>query len=149
MKMWWGPRIGRGDFFFAILATNIAYLVAVYMLTGGLSLTLKLGFRSEFGAWGEELLEASALKLACDFVFLSLAYRRLQDAGKPGWIALLLLILPLVLGGVGAIVSFLALIALFFLRPDIGPNRFGPDPRGWNSREHYQEGQRRLDSGDV
>ena len=146
MKMWWGPRIGRGDFFFAIVIVNVAYLVGLYLFIGAVSLTVVLGFRSQLSLWPLQPSAAILLAAAVDLLLLSLSFRRLQDAGISGWLALLLPVLPLVLGFVGAAISLFGLICLFLLKPTVGPNRFGPDPRGWTSPEHEKEQKQLLRS---
>ncbi len=152
--MWWGSRLGRGDFIFAIIALNIAFIAALYFLSGGLSLTLDLGTRSTPRFWGSEPWMLTALKMAFDVAFASLCYRRLQDANHPGWYMLALVaalfglsVLPLV-SGVASLVAIAGLVTLLVLPPTIGPNRFGADPRGWKSPEHYREQQERLSKGD-
>jgi uncharacterized membrane protein YhaH (DUF805 family) len=35
-------------------------------------------------------------------------------------------------------------LALLLWPGTIGPNRFGPDPRGWDSRAHYDAQRQRL-----
>jgi uncharacterized membrane protein YhaH (DUF805 family) len=44
---------------------------------------------------------------------------------------------------------WIILFAVIFRRGTIGPNRFGPDPRGWESPEHFEREQARLQSGNV
>jgi hypothetical protein len=43
-----------------------------------------------------------------------------------------------------AAIGLLGWIALFFLPPSIGPNRYGSDPRCWKSREQFEQQQRDL-----
>ena len=90
---------------------------------------------------------------AWSLLFLWLAWRRFQDQDRPGWLALvptayayalwlpplmLLVLLPdlAALVGLGLL---LALLVGLFLPPTVGPNRYGPDPRGWRSPEHLAE----------
>ena len=153
--MWWGPRLGRGDFFFAILALNAAYLAAASYFSGGLFLSLAAGMRSAPALWGVQPIWVTLLGLGVDFVMASLISRRLQDADYPGWYFLgwiaLLWGVSLVpgLGLLALVIGLAALLAPFFLKPIVGPNRFGPDPRGWKSKEHFQEQEDRLKSGDI
>ena len=77
---------------------------------------------------------------------LWLSVRRFHDQDRPGWIALVpyaasALVwvgLPESLGGL----VWLAFLVGLVLPPTIGPNRFGPDPRGWKSRDHYLQQRR-------
>ena len=43
-------------------------------------------------------------------------------------------------------ISVLIIFAVIFVRGTIGPNRFGPDPRGWKSEKHYEQELARLQS---
>jgi uncharacterized membrane protein YhaH (DUF805 family) len=88
------------------------------------------------------------LAAADGVIFLWLTARRLQDQDRPGWLALAPSALLLVASFVSLppILVLLLLAGFFvalFLPGSIGPNRYGPDPRGWRSREHYEE-ERRL-----
>lgn len=149
LKFWTSPRIGRGDFFFALVGLNAAYLAAQYWLFGVIDLMLQFGFRSDPWTLPMQPPSLIALRAAFDAALLWCIARRLRDAGLSGWIALAALALPLALGGVGALVTMIGMIVLFFVPGTIGPNRFGPDPRGWKSREHFEEQRRRLSAGDV
>jgi uncharacterized membrane protein YhaH (DUF805 family) len=86
--------------------------------------------------------------LAFDVVFLWLAARRFHDQDRPGWLALVptgiaaAAALGLRLPGALALLIVLALLVALFLPGTIGPNRYGPDPRGWKSRDHYLEERR-------
>jgi uncharacterized membrane protein YhaH (DUF805 family) len=47
-------------------------------------------------------------------------------------------------------VSFWTVILIAILRRGtVGPNRFGADPRGWESPQHYEREQVRLKSGNI
>ena len=93
---------------------------------------------------------------AATLLFFWLAWRRFQDQDRPGWLALVptayawaLWILPMPLpfqsqlAGMVGLAMALALLIGLFLPPTVGPNRYGPDPRGWRSPEHLAE-ERRL-----
>jgi uncharacterized membrane protein YhaH (DUF805 family) len=97
--------------------------------------------------------------LALSLVFLWLSVRRFNDQDRPGWIALIagalgLVVVPTGLGiavtmpvlpmppAIALILVVGYLIALF-LPGTIGPNRYGADPRGWKSREHFDRQRRR------
>ena len=90
--------------------------------------------------------------LAARLLFLWLAIRRFHDQDRPGWLVLfpwgiLMLLwlfpLPAPLGLMVWLVTLLGFIVSLFLPPTVGPNRYGPDPRGWRSPKHYAE-ERRL-----
>lgn len=149
LKFWTSPRLGRADFFFSLIGLNIAYLAAQYWLVGRIELMLQFGFRSDL--WSFSALPPSliALRAAFDGALLWCVSRRLRDAGWSGWISLAAFGVPLVLGGIGALITMIGLIALFFIPGTLGPNRFGPDPRGWKSREHFEQQRQRFKSGDV
>ena len=100
------------------------------------------------------------LRLALTLVFLWLSIRRFHDQDRPGWIAVIaaglgILVVPTGFGIavrapfvplpdiVTLTLTIIYLVALC-LPGTIGPNRFGPDPRGWKSREHYIDQQRAL-----
>jgi uncharacterized membrane protein YhaH (DUF805 family) len=76
---------------------------------------------------------------------IAITIKRLHDRDKSGWWALLFLVAPSILSGVGAAfgqagsalaglvsagISIWALVELGCLRGTVGPNRFGPDPLG-------------------
>jgi uncharacterized membrane protein YhaH (DUF805 family) len=90
-----------------------------------------------------------AFEVAATIVLLVLQARRFHDQDRPGWIALTSIALWVAgvivpsLGGLGLIVV-LAYVAALFLPPTVGPNRFGPDPRGWRSPEHRAEQDEQL-----
>jgi uncharacterized membrane protein YhaH (DUF805 family) len=87
------------------------------------------------------------LQIAFALAWLWLSIRRFHDQDRPGWLALiapalyafsaLVFTLPYV-----AELLPLALLVGLLLPPTIGPNRYGPDPRGWKSREHWLEHHR-------
>lgn len=149
VKFWISPRVGRGDFFFSVVGLNISYVALQFWLAGGLELMLEVGFRTRVTSLSVLPIELTLLRLGFDAVLLWCVVRRLRDVGVPGWTALLALGLPLLLGSLGALATMVGLVALFFIPGTIGPNRFGPDPRGWQSREHFDEQQRHLRSGEV
>jgi uncharacterized membrane protein YhaH (DUF805 family) len=74
---------------------------------------------------------------------LAITIKRLHDRDKSGWWALLFLVAPSVISGIGAAsgqiggavtglvsfgISIWALVELGCLRGTVGPNQFGPDP---------------------
>lgn len=149
MKFWVSLRVGRADFFFGVLAIGVLYLVGRYLLTGQLVLQLDFGFRTQAGRIAVDPAEVTALRIACDLLTMWFVVRRVRDTDHPGWWGFGLVLLPLIFGDLGGLMSLLALIALLFVPGTVGPNRFGPDPRGWLSQDHYDEQQRRLKSGNL
>ena len=87
---------------------------------------------------------------ALGLVFLWLAVRRFHDQDRPGWLALIpagvaiAASLGLPVPGAVALILFLGFLVALFLPGTIGPNRYGPDPRGWKSPEHYRDQRRQL-----
>lgn len=78
------------------------------------------------------------LSLAC----LWLGVRRFHDQDRPGWLALVptaawLLTLVLPIPHEIPLLIGLAYVVALFLPPTRGPNRYGRDPRGYTSRQHY------------
>jgi uncharacterized membrane protein YhaH (DUF805 family) len=149
MKFFTSARVGRADFFFGLIAINALFLAGLLFLSGRIGLTVELGFRTQAALVGNEPIKVTALRIASDALLGWFVIRRIHDTGRPGWWALARPVLPLLLGGLGALLSLLGLIALFFVRGTIGPNAFGPDPRGWTSREQFDEQERRLRSGEL
>ncbi|WP_374570975.1 DUF805 domain-containing protein [Phenylobacterium sp.] len=80
--------------------------------------------------WGESLLMFLPLlaigALAAAWSFFALTAKRLHDAGWSGWLSALVL-----LPGIGAWMIYLVMI---FVPGQIGPNRYGADPRGRDTR---------------
>ena len=95
------------------------------------------------------LVALGIVEIALGLVWLWLTVRRFHDQDRPGWLALL----PTALGvavRLGAPVSPVILLVVLigflialFLPGTVGPNRYGPDPRGWKSREHFDQQRRR------
>lgn len=141
-------RMGRANFLFGILGLAIAWVAAQFALSGWLNLMLELGPKTRFEAFGTAPPLLLAAALALDIALFWFVARRLRDIGVPGWGALGLLLVPL-FGSVGLILLIGGLIALVALPGQIGPNRFGPDPRGWTSRAQYDAQGERLRSGKL
>lgn len=153
MEFLTAPRMGRGDFFFGILAATVLWNVGLFLIYGKISLNFSLGLKTDLDLIGSWPLLVTALSIVCDALLIWFVIRRLRDAGYPGWYALGFLIFPilsaLVGSSIGLVLTLIGLIALFFIPGEIGPNRFGPDPRGWKSKSQYDEQQERLKSGDI
>jgi uncharacterized membrane protein YhaH (DUF805 family) len=149
MRMWISPRLRRGDYVTALIVLNVAYMAGSYFLEGAFDLKILVGFRSSLEGFRTLSAQMIALQAGFDLLVVWCIARRIQDANYPGWIVLALLALPLVLGSVGALLGLVFILAAFFLPGTIGPNRFGLDPRGWKSQEHFAEQQERLKSGNL
>jgi uncharacterized membrane protein YhaH (DUF805 family) len=101
--------------------------------------------------WNVEKLQPG-FQIALLIAFVWLAVRRLNDQDRPGWLAVVpigagflleLLQLPEDLRSTLAVVLLALLMVFLFLPGSHGPNRYGADPRGWISREAYEEALRR------
>lgn len=88
----------------------------------------------------------ASLELAFALLLLRLAVGRFHDQGRPGWLALL----PPAIYAFSTFVTYLpyveelmplVLLAGLLLPPTIGPNPYGPDPRGWASRDDWLAAQ--------
>jgi len=82
-------------------------------------------------------------------LMLVLQARRFHDQNRPGYLALIPYGLALCSGllptlGTFWLIVMLAYVVGLFLPPTVGPNRYGPDPRGWKSPEHRAEQDRKL-----
>ena len=148
VKFLTSPRISRGDFVFGVIAIAAVWIAGVYAISGKLILMLELGLKTQIAVIGREAFSISILRLACDILLIWFAMRRLRDAGYFGWYVLPILAFAF-FGSAGAILSIIAMVAIVALSEQVGPNRFGPDPRGWKSQAHFDEQQKRLESGDI
>lgn len=142
-------RISRGDFFFWLLAINILLGAVDWWAFGRLHLTLNLGFRLEaFQHYDVTPVWRTLLEVVLNLLLAALAIARLHDASYSArWLLVLVgLTVASALPFASALVAIALLgwIAIFFLPPSIGPNRYGPDPRGWKSREQFEQQQRDL-----
>lgn len=109
------------------------------------------------------LLWRPVVAAALSLVMLWLSIRRFHDQDRPGWIALVALALGVAVNPNGfgiavtapylplppalALLITIAYLVALFLPGTIGPNRYGPDPRGWKSAEHHREQQQALRRG--
>ncbi len=135
--------------------TNLlAYLIVVALLNVAIFMFAVATVRAPAPSAARiEALHALALAnpllaIADNLIFLWLAARRFQDQDRPGWLALapsafLALAIFVPLPPLLVLLFLIGFVVALFLPPTLGPNRYGPDPRGWRSREHYEE-ERRL-----
>ncbi|MEA3040826.1 MAG: hypothetical protein QOC65_315 [Sphingomonadales bacterium] len=134
--------------------TNLlAYLIVVAVLNAVLFLFAVTTLRAPAPSAAridalQALALANPLLAAADsLIFLWLAARRFQDQDRPGWLALApsAVLLAASLLPLPPLLLLLLLIGFFvalFLPATVGPNRYGPDPRGWRSLAHYEEERR-------
>lgn len=144
MRILSGARIGRFDFLIATILVDVLFKVAVYLAFGRFILSLQIALRSSVGMWTSGDLALAGMAAVADVLFVWFASRRLRDIGLPGWYALALPLCPLLLGFAGSLASLAVLIALVVWPGTIGPNAYGPDPRGWKSQEQFAQQQERL-----
>lgn len=151
-------RARRTEYLGIILANSILVVLSTSYLT------------TIFPVFSDDLFVVSALFDANTHWYLWLVFalnyliglwtfvffvRRLHDQNLPGYWVPIVFILVWVIAATGidlgpafGIIILLAMLALFLIVPfrggTIGPNRFGPDPRGWESQAHYDEQVARL-----
>lgn len=142
-------RLSRNDFFFWLLGINIIFGAVDWWAFGRLNLTLNLGIR--FDALQHLAVQPvwrTLLEVAVNLLLAALAIARLHDASYSArWLAVsvgLAAASQLPFAGSLAAIVLLSWIAIFLLPPSTGPNRYGPDPRGWKSREQFEEQRRDL-----
>jgi uncharacterized membrane protein YhaH (DUF805 family) len=135
--------------------TNLlAYLIAVAALNVALFLFAVTTLRAPAPSAARidalhALALANPLLAAADALLcLWLTARRFHDQDRTGLLALApsALLLVTMFVPLPPFLLLLLVIAFFvalFLPGTVGPNHFGPDPRGWRSRAHYEE-ERRL-----
>ena len=116
-------RLSKDDYIvrFAILIG--IYILLILIFFSLLAFTVHLGNHSE---WEALILMTNGWILFAVLYFarliseLSLLARRFRDIGQDGWLCALTF-----LPGIGLFVPFV----MCFISGDIGPNRYGPDPR--------------------
>ena len=121
-------------------------LVALFVLQLEM---LRGGVRSEAAIAAVRLLAAALpwAEAAALLTLLWLAVRRYHDQDRSGWLGVAnWTVVAVVLLQPATLTTKLSLLAIvlapMFLAGTVGPNRHGPDPRGWKSREHYEEEKR-------
>jgi uncharacterized membrane protein YhaH (DUF805 family) len=78
------------------------------------------GVRAYSGLTGIPAIIGSLFALASIIPHLAVGVRRLHDQNRTGWLLLLYLI---------PVLGWFALLVLFLLDGNQGPNRYGPDPK--------------------
>jgi uncharacterized membrane protein YhaH (DUF805 family) len=142
-------RASRNTMFAWLVLSSIAFTLIDWFAFRRLDLTINLGFRfNAIEQIGFLPVWRVALEVAFDVALATVAVARLHDASYSArWLAAILaLTAASLLPGAGslAFVALIAWVAIIFLPPSVGPNRFGADPRGWTSREHFDAQQRDL-----
>jgi uncharacterized membrane protein YhaH (DUF805 family) len=126
-------RINRGKFWLAVLAYVIISIVLAFLL-----IVPVLGWL---------LAGIGYLGMIVSGIFV--AIKRLHDRNKPGWWVAIFYVIPMILSGasaymtyeageqtsmamllslVGLAISLWAFVELGCLRGTVGPNQYGPDP---------------------
>lgn len=142
-------RCTRGRLIALLILGSVGTFAADFASTGRVNLMLNLGFRFDAltapadYAWWRVAAEA-----VFGLVLIHMAVGRLHDISRPGWWLALLVALPYAGEAIGlpeiAFVSLIGWLALIFWSPTIGPNRYGADPRGWQSREQFEAQEAKL-----
>jgi len=126
-------RINRGKFWLAVLAYVIISIVLAFLLI--------------IPVLGWLLAGIGYLGMIVSGIFV--AIKRLHDRNKPGWWVAIFYVIPMILSGASAYmtyeageqtsmamlislislaISLWALVELGCLRGTVGPNQYGPDP---------------------
>ena len=142
-------RISRTNFLLWIAGINLLFGLVDFWAFRRLALTFNVGFRSDaFLQFAVLPVWRVVFEIVLNLLLGALAIARLHDAAfSARWlIAVLALSVASAIPFAGAFagVALLAWIAIFFLPPTLGPNRFGADPRGWKSREHFERQRSEL-----
>ncbi len=142
-------RVSRGDFFFWLIGINIIFSSVDWWAFSRLNLTVNLGIRFEaLQQFAILPVWRTLLEIVLNLILAALAIARLHDASYSArWLTVTVglavaSMLPFASGL--AAIALLTWLAIFFLPPSIGPNRYGPDPRGWKSREQFEQQQKDL-----
>ncbi|WP_173207028.1 DUF805 domain-containing protein [Sphingopyxis sp. BSNA05] len=140
-------RIGRFNYLIFLLILSLAWVGIEFQIFGRLNLMLNLGFRSDPANWDSQDIRLTALQIISDGLLALFTVRRLHDANRSGWF-LSVAIIGLVLASyvhIGFVIAVvICVLVILFLPSTIGPNKYGPDPRGWKSREQFDEQEKML-----
>jgi uncharacterized membrane protein YhaH (DUF805 family) len=140
-------RMSRSNAFFGLILLSVSFIVIDWLTFQRLNLMLSFGFRFDAISNFESVpVWRVAFECATNLLLCIGAIARLHDASYSAkWLVAVLAfsLLSLVpFASSLAFVSLIAWMAIIFFPPSIGPNRFGADPRGWKSREHFDDQQR-------
>lgn len=139
--------IGRetsSSLFIWLFLIMIGFAVSNRAIVGAVDLTaLPEGIADALVRFDEQVAWRLTLRIALHLLLAVVLVARLHDADySAGWVAgwFALDAAALVSSiGLWVIVDVVALALVLMLPPTIGPNRFGRDPRGWASREHFDD----------
>lgn len=127
----------------ACLLASVALFVLQYEILSG-------RVRSEAGIERVRLLAAVLpwIGRAAFLTVLWLAIRRFHDQDRTGWLAFFpwaaaVALVEARLPAALVLLVWVGYLIVLFLPGTVGPNRYGPDPRGWKSPEHYEEERRK------
>nr|WP_294815528.1 DUF805 domain-containing protein [uncultured Sphingomonas sp.] len=142
-SIWSVGRFGRGTMLLLLLAGSIGFNVVDFLAFKQLNLMINIGFRFDaLPNYSHVPLWRTAAEIAFDILLLIIAIGRLHDVGRSGWWLSGLVLVPLLAVGAGlpslALLALIGWIALLFWPGTLGPNLYGPDRLGWESREQYE-----------
>ena len=118
-----GGRINRAKFWFIVIGTDVVIFIVLGILAamGGGSMEMTAdGSMPTLGGGIVGNIVAFLVMVAGVWIGLAAGVKRFHDRGKTGWWVLIALV-P-VIGGLWY------LIECGFLRGNVGPNAYGPDP---------------------
>jgi uncharacterized membrane protein YhaH (DUF805 family) len=144
-------RMTRTKFALFLIGGNVALAALGYSVSTRLAWSGPFTIPRSFDTLPWWLL---GLHILYTLLLILFAVARLHDIGRPGWWLLVfpaltivasIPILPGPLGIALAVAALAAWLALILYPGTIGPNRFGADPRGWESREQFDAQKQRLE----
>ena len=129
-------RSRRSEFWYAYLANCIIWLLLSILMTVSVGTSISLAEQRGILS-GNALVPAAdsmvfstimvillAVYAVATFIpLLAMCVRRLHDSGKSGWFYLI---------GLIPYAGSIIMIVLYALDSQIGPNQYGPNPKGWN-----------------
>lgn len=144
-------RYGRGTILLWLVLGSIGFNVLDFIVFKHLSLMINVGFRFDaLSNYASVPVWRTAAEIAFDIALLVIAIGRLHDVERSAWWLAALVMIPLFAALIDVpAIAFLALVgwvALLFWPGTIGPNRYGPDPLGWGSREQFDAQKRALEA---
>ena len=134
-----GGRLNRGKYWLGVVISTLVYIAAAIIF--GILYVVAGTTGSILGG-----LVGVAAFVAVIWIGLAISINRLHDREKSGWWLLLFLLGPVVVGGVGTVlstnspalnilfsvasfgISIWALVELGCMKGTTGPNLYGPDP---------------------
>ena len=96
-------------------------MFAILVIVASLALTLMDMAVGTFSSSSQIGLFSGIFTLAIIVPSIALGVRRLHDFGKSGWWYLVILV---------PVINIIFGLVLLFVPGNVGPNRFGPDPKG-------------------